>query len=109
MIPAPPRRYAYRFGRCAACRQPLDFRRDNRTGQVEPLDEGTDRRHAHAPPIEVRLDEQALASAIVAASRALRAERSAPAPQPAPPPVTVPRMDEPTIAGVEVVGADASS
>lgn len=104
MIPAPPRRYAYRFGRCAACGQPLDFRRDNRTGQVEPLDEGTDRRHAHAPPIEVQLDEQALAAAIVAASRALRAERQAPAPPPRP---TAPSPPERAIDGVAIVGVDA--
>jgi hypothetical protein len=68
----------------------LDYRTDNKTGVTETLEYGTDREHRHAPALEVSLDPDALADAIVRASRAARQERQQPSAQPPQPTPTAP-------------------
>lgn len=70
----PGRRYAYRYGRCPddGCTVEICNRLDVMSGRTDRLDAETDRPHVHAPPIRVELDEERLAAAIVAASRAAR-------------------------------------
>jgi hypothetical protein len=79
----PGRRYAYRYGRCPedGCVVEICNRLDVVSGRTERLDAETDRPHVHAPPVRVELDEERLASAIVAASAALREQRQSAAPQ----------------------------
>lgn len=79
-VPARDRRdrqpYRWRFVTCETCGVSLDIRTDRVSGASETLLAGTDRPHRHEPPITVALDPEALASAIVAASRAARQERA---------------------------------
>jgi hypothetical protein len=83
---SPGRRYAYRYGRCAddGCGVEVCNRLDVLSGRSEALDAGTDLPHRHLPPVRVELDEERLAAAIVAASRATRAERRATSTQTSP-------------------------
>lgn len=76
-----PRPYSFRAGVCLDCGLELDLKVENRTGQVTRLEAGTDTRHWHAPAPRVELDQDALAGAIVAASRAARTERRQEQPQ----------------------------
>lgn len=72
---AVPRPFRWRFTRCERCGSDLDIRIDNATNVAETLTAGTDRPHRHDPAVVVTFDQDALAEAIVAASRAARKER----------------------------------
>lgn len=76
------RPYEFRGGRCETCGQSVDVRRDKRTGEVETLDEGSDRRHVHAAPVVVQLDEDTLAVALGTAVKRLLEHREPPPSQP---------------------------
>ncbi len=76
---SPGRRYAYRYGRCSedGCEIEICNRLDVLSGRTDRLDAESDHRHVHAPAQRVELDADAMATAIVAASRATREERRA--------------------------------
>ena len=66
-IARPPRRFAYRFGRCDDCGIALDFQRDLRTGRQQTLEAGTDTPHTH----EQRPSETALAASMATLAGAM--------------------------------------
>lgn len=86
--------FALRPGVCPepGCSQPIMRRLEIASGQVDVIEDGSDRPHRHQPPLTVRIDEDALAGAIVSAARASREERRpAPTPsQPAMAPISAP-------------------
>ena len=80
---------------------------DLSNGRLTTVEAGSDQPHTHAAPIRVELDPDALATAIVTASRAARQERQQEQPSrpvlvadpepPARPPTTAPERDIPTV------------
>ena len=101
---------ALRPGRCADCGAEIMRRLDLISGTVTTVEDGSDALHTHAAPIRVELDPDALAQAIVTASRAARQERQQEQPSRAvlvaDPHQPMPRDDVSTGWGVPVVKPD---
>lgn len=99
---------ALRPGVCLDCGAETMRRYDLTDGSVTTVEAGSDAVHWHPQPVRVTLDEDALAGAILRASRAARQER-APANDSA---VYVPRTPErnghakPALGGIPDLGID---
>lgn len=106
---------ALRPGVCQECGAETMRRMDLTNGEVTTVEAGSDTIHWHPQPVRVTLDEDALAGAIVRASRAARQERvtvdtQPPTPVAVRPPETRTEAPEPRgdIRGVTVVLADGA-